>query len=159
MAQKKKNKQKTSVFCRNKKAFHDYLIEKRFEAGISLLGSEVKSIRDGKMNLSGAWIDLDENLDAVLKDAHISPYRLSSYFNHLEKRDRRLLLRKSQLSELSKKTESQGYTIVPLSVYPKGPWIKVEIALARGKRQFDKREAAKEKEAKKTIRNILRTGS
>ena len=69
------------------------------------------------------------------------------------------MLRKSQLSELSKKTESQGYTIVPLSVYPKGPWIKVEIALARGKRQFDKREAAKEKEAKKTIRNILRTGS
>lgn len=135
----------------NRKARHDYFIEDVFEAGISLLGSEVKSLRAGQGNLQEAFIRLDGK-GAVLQGFHISPYLQANINNHDPLRHRRLLLRQPELAKLKKKTAEKGRTIVPLRVYLKGSLVKVEIALATGKKNYDKRQALKEKTAKAEMR-------
>ena len=140
---------------RNRKVFHDYLVEARVEAGISLLGSEVKSLRQGRGNLSDAYV-LFRNGEAWLINAHISPYPQATHINHEPLRERKLLLSRRELRKLAAKVRERGYTLVPISLYFKGPWVKVELGLGRGKRKHDKRTALKEREERRDIERAAR---
>jgi len=143
------------VVCTNKKAYHDYFIEETFEAGIVLLGTEVKSLREGKANLSDSHVLIKGN-EAYLFNCHISPYSHGNIQNHDPLRTRKLLLNRAEIDKLRGKADQRGYTIVPLKIYFKGHLAKLEIGLARGKKLFEKREALKEKEAKREISRALK---
>ncbi len=139
----------------NRKALHDFEILNRFEAGLELTGHEAKAIRIGKLNLRGAFIDLRGG-EAYLLNAELPPYQEKNAPQDYEpKRARRLLLSKSELEELAQVTETKGLTIVPLAVYNKGRFLKVDVAVARGKRQFDKRESIKKRDTEKELRRSL----
>jgi SsrA-binding protein len=139
----------------NRKAYHDYIIGERYEAGIALRGSEIKSIREGRVSLAEGFVLLRGG-EAWLVNVHIAPYGMAGYSQHEARRERKLLLHRKQLSELSQAIQAKGYTIVPLRLYLRDNRAKVEIALARGKRQYDKRAALAEKEAQRTIRREMR---
>lgn len=139
----------------NRKAFHDYFIEETHEAGISLLGTEVKSIREGKLNLKDSYV-LMKDSEAFLLNAHISPYSHGNIMNHEPLRTRKLLLNRSEIERLKGKVAQKGYSLIPLKAYFKGPYVKIEIGLARGKKLFDKRESIKEKEAKRQIERAVK---
>ncbi len=139
----------------NRKARHDYFLLDEFEAGISLLGSEVKSLRAGNGNLQESHIQLRDD-GAWLYGCHISPYEQANRNNHEPLRPRRLLLRKPELEKLRKGTREKGMTIVPTRVYLKGSYIKVEIALAKGKKQHDKRHDIKDRDARREMDRALR---
>lgn len=144
------------IISKNRKAYHDFHIGDTLEAGIALTGTEVKSIRAGKINLSDGWVNLTSQEEAFLEQVHISPYSHGHRDNHPEKRVRKLLLKKKEIRKLGMQTSSKGYTIVPTKVYLKGRLIKVEIALAKGKKAFDKRETAKAKDAAKDIERAMK---
>lgn len=139
----------------NKKAYHDYFIEDTFEAGMVLEGTEIKSVRLGKVQLKESYVSIRRG-EAYIKGMHISPYDFGNRFNHDETRDRKLLLHSSEILKLENKVKLQGYAIVPLKVYLKGGKAKLEIALAKGKTLHDKRETDKvktmERMAKKAVR-------
>ncbi len=139
----------------NKKAFHDYEIIEKYEAGLSLLGTEIKSVRKGKVQLKEAYISFIKS-EAYIKGMNIAQYDHGNRFNHDETRDRKLLLHKSEIVKLSTKTKLQGLTVIPLRMYLKDGRAKLEIGLARGKSLYDKREDDKkrsmEREALKAIR-------
>ena len=140
------------VISQNKKAFHDFFIEETFQAGISLSGTEVKSLRAGRCSLKESFIKI-EGGSAFVEGMHISPYSHGNIFNLDPVRRRRLLLNKREINRLRAKVTQEGYTIVPLKAYFKGCYVKIDIALAKGKKHYDKREAI----AKKTqARNIQR---
>src|SRR5690554_2092117 len=147
--------EKTKLIAQNKKARHDYFIEDTFEAGIQLVGSEIKSIRLGKVNLNDAFVVIRGN-QAYLSNMHISKYDFSNRFNHEETRTRKLLLHKREILKLDAKTREQGYTIIPLKIYFKEALVKVEIAVAKGKKLHDKRESMKEADAKMRMKKILK---
>ncbi|MDD7385123.1 MAG: SsrA-binding protein SmpB [Actinomycetaceae bacterium] len=134
------------TIARNKKALHDYFIEDRFEAGLSLSGTEVKALRDSRASLTDAWVDIDRG-EAWLMDMNIPVYASGSWTNHVPKRKRKLLLHKSEIDELAGGADRKGYTIVPLELYFVRGYVKVEIALARGKQEWDKRETIRRREA------------
>ncbi len=134
----------------NKKAYHDFFIEDTLEAGISLAGTEVKSIRLGSISLKESFAIIKEN-SVFLINAHIAPYKMGSYFNVDPKRMRRLLLNRSEINKLKGKVEKKGYTLVPTKVYLKGALVKVEIGIAKGKEEHDKRDSIKEKEQMREI--------
>jgi SsrA-binding protein len=134
----------------NRKARHDFHVEDTFEAGIALVGSEVKSLRAGRANLQEAWVRLADD-GAWLVGCHISPYAEANQFNHDPLRERQLLLNRSELTKLARAVNQRGMTIVPLRIYLKGSRVKVEIALARGKKLHDKREATKAREARREM--------
>jgi SsrA-binding protein len=134
----------------NRKAHHEFFIEDRFEAGLALLGSEVKSLRAGQANLQEAHVRLTPD-GAWLHGCHISPYKWANRNNHEPVRPRRLLLRRSELAKLRKGTKEKGMTIVPLRLYLKGSWVKVEIALAKGKKYHDKRHSLKARDARRDM--------
>lgn len=141
---------KKNIEIKNKKANFEYHILQTFEAGIVLKGTEVKSIRQGKANINEAYCMFDKNGELWLKNMHISEYKSGSYYNHEPKRDRKLLLKKSELKKLHRKVMEKGFTIVPLRVYlSERGLVKVEIALAQGKKAFDKRHSIKEKDMKR----------
>jgi SsrA-binding protein len=144
------------VVCENRKAYHDYFIEETFEAGISLLGTEVKALREGKANLKDSYVII-KNDEAFLLNCHIGPYSHGNILNHEPLRTRKLLLHRREIERLRGKSQQRGYTIVPLKIYFKNNRAKLEIGLARGKRLFEKREAIKEREAKREIAKALRT--
>ena len=127
------------VVATNRKAGFQYFLLDRFEAGLSLMGSEIKSIRAGQVSLAEAYVDVENGRNAWLIEAHIAPYIQANRFNHDPKRKRRLLLHKRQIRELWNAVRMKGMTIVPTRVYLKGGRAKVEIALARGKKTYDKR--------------------
>jgi SsrA-binding protein len=127
------------VVATNRKARFEYFLLERFEAGISLYGSEIKSIRAGQISLAEAYIQTDGN-DAWLMNAHVAPYEQANRFNHDPKRPRRLLLHKREINELWNSVRQKGMTIVPVEVYLKDGRAKVEIALAKGKHLYDKRQ-------------------
>ena len=129
----------------NRRAHHDYHILESVEAGIQLQGTEVKAVRTGKVQLKDSFVEFRDG-QAFLVGAHISPYSHGNRENHLPERPRRLLLKRRQIERLFGRTLLKGYTVVPLSVYLKGNWVKVEIALAQGKKLYDKRESEKRKE-------------
>lgn len=134
----------------NRKARFDYAIEDTFEAGIELRGSEVKSLRKGDVNLKDSYVSFS-NGEAFLQNAHISVYKASSYMNHEPERKRKLLLNRTELSKIERAVEEKGYTCVPLKIYFKKGWAKVEIALARGKKSADKRESMKSRDADREL--------
>jgi SsrA-binding protein len=134
----------------NRRAWHEFSILDQYEAGISLTGSEVKSLRGGRANLQEAWVRL-ENHSAFLQGCHISPYEQANRNNHEPLRERRLLLHASELSKLHKATTEKGLTIIPLRIYLKGSRVKVEIAVAKGKKLYDKRQTLKERDAKREM--------
>ncbi len=132
------------LICQNKKAFHNYFVEEKYQAGISLLGSEVKSLRDGKVNLGDSYGDIKRG-EVFLVDAHISPYAQANRLNHEPLRTRKLLLHKREIRKLIGKVEQRGYTLIPLRLYFVQGKVKVELGLAKGKKLFDKRETLKKK--------------
>ena len=133
----------------NRKARHSYEIFDTFEAGLSLLGSEVKSLRGGRANLQEAYVRLDRDGNAELLGCHISPYEAANRNNHEPLRPRRLLLHNHELSKIRKATRERGMTIVPLRMYFKGSRVKLEIGLAKGKKSHDKRHDLKARDAKR----------
>ncbi len=138
------------LLVENRKARHDYELGDRFEAGIALLGPEVKSLRAGRANLREAWVRLADD-GAWLMGCHISPYAEANRFNSDPVRPRRLLLHRHELDKLRRAVQQRGMTVVPTRLYLKGSRIKVEIALGRGRRSHDKRHAIKEREARREI--------
>lgn len=144
------------IVCQNKKAYHDYQIEETVEAGIQLLGTEVKSLREGKANLKDSYV-LIKNSEALLFNCHISPYSHGNIMNQDPLRTRKLLLHKKEIEHLRGKVQQRGYTLIPLKIYFKGPYAKVKIGLARGKRLYEKREAIKEREAKRAIEKAIKS--
>lgn len=133
-------KEKTArLIANNKKAYHDFFIEEKFEAGIALHGTEVKSLRMGKCSIKEAFVRIDDG-EVFIHGMHISPYEKGNIFNRDPLRTRKLLLHKSEIRRLFGKIREKGYTLVPLQVYLKDSLVKVEIGLARGKKLYDKRE-------------------
>ncbi|OJX83865.1 MAG: SsrA-binding protein [Paludibacter sp. 47-17] len=144
----------SSILIKNKRATFDYEISERFTAGIQLVGTEIKSIRDGKASLTDTYCTFINN-ELWVKNMHIATYFFGTYNNHEVRRDRKLLLTKKELRKLSRATKETGYTIVPTKMYINANGLaKLEIGLARGKKNYDKRQALKEKEAKRESREV-----
>lgn len=150
MSKSKPEGENIRIVCQNKKAFHDYEIVERFEAGMVLLGTEVKSLRGGRANLKDSYAKVKKN-EIFLYGLHISPYTHASYENHEPERVRKLLLHAFEIKKLLGKTQERGFSLVPLRVYFKDGRAKVEIALARGKKEYDKRESIKRKEENREL--------
>lgn len=138
------------LIAQNKKAYHDYFIEDTYECGIELVGTEVKSMRAGGVNLRDSYANL-RNGEVILHNMHVSPYEKGNIFNRDPLRERKLLLHKYEIRKLIGKTKETGYSLVPLKVYLKGSLIKVELALVKGKKLYDKRDAIAERDAKRNI--------
>lgn len=143
------------IVSQNKKAYADYFIDETIEAGIVLTGTEVKSLRDGKANLKDSYVIIKDN-EAWLLNCHISPYSHGNIFNHDPLRTRKLLLHRKEIERLKGKIQQQGYTLIPLKLYFKGPYVKVEIALARGRKKYEKRDIIKKREAQREIERALK---
>ena len=144
------------TIANNKKAFHDYFIEDRLEAGIELFGTEVKSIRAGKVNLKDSFCQV-KNGEMMVYGMHISPYEKGNIFNRDPMRDRRLLLHKREILRLQAKVQQDGYALIPLSLYLKDSRVKVELGLARGKKLYDKRATAAERSAKRDMDRAMKS--
>ena len=138
----------TRLIANNKKAYHDYFIEEKYEAGLALVGTEVKSLRQGQCSIKEAFIRI-ENGEMYIYQMHIPPYEKGNIFNRDPLRVRKLLLHKAEINKLLGKQKEKGYTIVPLSVYFKDSLVKLEIGLARGKKLYDKREDIAKRDAKR----------
>ena len=136
------------IAAQNRKAYHDYFVEDKYEAGIELCGTEVKSLRQGGVNLKDAWCGIDDG-EIFVNGMHISPYEKGNIFNRDPLRVRKLLLHKSEINKLAGQIKMKGYTLMPLKVYFKGSLVKVEIGLARGKKLYDKRQDIAKKDAKR----------
>ncbi len=136
---------------KNRKARFNYFIEKTYEAGIVLSGTEIKSIRRGSANFNDAYISIN-NGEAFIKNMYIAKYEEGNRFNHDERRDRKLLLHKNEIKKLQSEVETAGYTIVPLRLYFNGNYAKIEIALAKGKKLYDKRETIKKRDIDRAMR-------
>ena len=143
------------IIAKNKKAFHDYFIEEKFEAGIELAGTEVKSIRLGNVNLKDSFCLIKDGQLSVL-GMHISPYEKGNIFNKEPRRPRRLLMHKREILRLFGRIKQDGYSLIPLSVYFRGPRVKLELGLARGKKLYDKRASAASRDAKREMDRALK---
>jgi SsrA-binding protein len=144
------------IITKNRKAYHDYHIEDSYEAGIVLMGSEIKSIRDNKININEGFVQQRDG-EMWLMGVHISPYDEASIFGHTDPmRPRKLLLHKREIDELSRRIRERGYTVVPTMLYLKKGRAKVEIALAKGKKLYDKRESIAKRENDRQLRRILK---
>ncbi len=143
------------VIANNKKAYHDYFIEDKYEAGIELLGTEVKSVRQGSVNLKDSWVNIKSG-EAFVMGMHISPYEKGNIFNKDPLRVRKLLLHKREIAKLYGLVKQDGYSLIPTSVYLKGSHVKVEVALAKGKKLYDKRETEAKKSAKRDMERAMK---
>ena len=153
------NKQPTSdekLVCVNRQARHNYFIDETYEAGLVLLGSEVKSLRDGKANLVDSYAQIRHG-EAFLINAHISPYAGANQFNHEPTRTRKLLLHAREIERLTGKTKERGLTLIPLKLYFKDGRAKVELGLARGKKLYDKRDTLRRKVAEREVERSLKS--
>ena len=144
------DKESVKLISQNKKAYHDYFIEETYECGISLAGTEVKSIRAGQVNLKDSFASVQSG-EVILIGMHISPYEKGNIFNKDPLRERKLLMHKAEIRRLIGKVKEDGYSLIPTKVYLKGSKVKIELALAKGKKLYDKRNAIAEKEAKRRI--------
>ena len=145
----------TKTIAVNRQARHNYFVQETYEAGIELCGTEVKSLRLGQVNLKDSWCDI-QNGELFIKQMHISPYEQGSFSNRDPLRPKRLLLHKKEIQMLEAKVSQAGYALVPLSVYFKNSRVKVEIALAKGKKLHDKRAVAAEKDAKRQMDRAMK---
>ena len=143
------------VMARNREARHEYFIEEDYEAGIELVGTEVKSIRLGTLNLKDAWCGIKDG-EMILNQMHISPYDHGNRFNVDSRRPRRLLMHKREIMRLFGKVKQDGYALIPLSVYLKGSLVKVKVGLCKGKKLYDKRQSAAEADAKRQIQRAMK---
>lgn len=143
------------VVATNRKAYHDYHIGETYEAGIVLTGTEIKSVRQGMVRLRDSFARV-ENGEVFLYNMNVSPYDAGNRFNHEPRRTRKLLLNKSEIRKLATKTQEKGFTLVPLKVYLKNGWAKVELALARGKRLYDKREDIKKRDIRRQVDRAIK---
>ena len=143
------------LIATNKKAYHDYFVEDTYEAGVVLVGCEVKSVRAGAVNLRDSFVII-KNGEVWMLNVHIAPYKQGSYNNVDSKRTRKLLLNKREINKLRGKVEQKGYTLVPLKIYFKDALVKIEIGLCKGKELHDKRAAIKEREVKRSIDRTLK---
>lgn len=143
-------KESVKMIANNKKAYHDYFIDEKYEAGIELYGTEVKSLRMGKCSIKESFIKVENN-QVYVYGMHISPYEKGNIFNKDPLRTRKLLLHKLEIRKMQSKIKEKGYTLVPLQVYFKGSLVKVEVGLARGKKLYDKRDDIARKDAKREI--------
>lgn len=143
------------IVAKNRAAYHNYFIEDSYEAGLKLVGSEIKSIRTGKVSIKEAYVTFKNN-EAFITNMHISTYKQANRYNHDEIRPRKLLLHKKEISSLSVKSQQQGYSVIPLKLYLKRGLAKVEIGLAKGKKDYDKRHALKAKDQKRRMEKAMR---
>jgi len=150
-----KKKQPRGDIAVNRRAWHDYFIDEQYEAGMVLTGTEVKSLRDGRANLRDGYVRIDGR-EAWLENVHISSYAQGGYANHEPLRPRKLLLHSREIASLIGKVRQRGYTLIPLRVYFSHNRAKVEIGLARGKREYDKRQAIAEADAKREMERAIR---
>ena len=139
----------------NRRAFHDYFIEERYHAGISLVGTEVKSLREGKANLQDSFARIEKG-EVFLYNAHVASYRYGNRCNHDPTRTRKLLFKRAEIERLFGRTQRRGFTLIPLKIYFSHGWVKVELALARGKKLYDKRETMARKSSEREIRKTLK---
>ena len=144
------------IVAKNSKAHHDYFIEEKYEAGIELAGTEVKSIRMGNVNLKDSFCLIKDGQLSVL-GMHISPYEKGNIFNKDPRRPRRLLMHKREIMRLFARIKQDGYSLIPLSVYFKGPRVKLSLGLARGKKLYDKRESAAKRDAKREMDRAMKS--
>ncbi|NWF73513.1 MAG: SsrA-binding protein SmpB [Nitrospirae bacterium] len=155
MVQQQKEKSEKAVVT-NRKAYHDYFIEEKFEAGIMLQGTEVKSIREGRVNLQDSYASV-KGAEVFLHHCHISPYSHGNIMNHDPLRTRKLLLHRKEINKLLGKTQQQGLTLIPLRIYfSKHGLAKVELGLAKGKKQHDRRESIKTREASREVERAMK---
>lgn len=142
------------IICKNQRAGYDYFLEDKYECGLELLGTEVKSMRLGKGIINEAYVAIDNSGEVWLQNATITQYEFGNINNHVETRKRKLLLKREEIQQIEKKMATKGYTVIPLALYFKDSLVKCEIALAKGKKLFDKRDTA----AKKDVERKLRQG-
>ena len=142
--------------AQNKKAYHDYFVLEEYEAGIELFGTEVKSIRQGRVNLKDAWCSID-NGEIFVNGMHISPYEQGNIFNRDPLRKKKLLMHKKEINRLFGRVKQDGLTLIPLSLYFKGSRVKVQLGLCKGKKLYDKREDAAKKDAKRQIERAVKS--
>lgn len=145
----------TKELVKNRRAYYDYEILDTFECGISLTGTEVKSLKNHGGSLQDAYVTI-KDLELYLLNASIAPYSFGNIYNHEEKRKRKLLLHKLEIEKLIRKTQEKQMALIPLSIYIKNRWIKVKIAIAKGKKKYDKRSKLKEEEQKKAVQRALK---
>ena len=144
------------IVAKNSKAFHEYFVEERFEAGIELFGTEVKSIRLGTLNLKDAWCSVKDG-ELWVRQMHISPYEKGNIFNKDPIRPRRLLMHKREIMRLFARIKQDGYSLIPLSIYFRGPRVKLELGLAKGKKLYDKRDSAAARDAKREMDRAIKS--
>lgn len=151
-------KESFKTIAQNKKAYHDYFIEDKMEAGIELFGTEVKSVRQGRVSLKEAWCSIVKG-ELFINGMHISPYEQGNIFNKDPMRVRRLLMHKKEIMRIFGLVKQDGYTLMPLSIYLKGSLVKVQVGLCKGKKLYDKRQDMAEKSAKRNIERALKERS
>ena len=148
-------KENTKTIAQNKKAFHDYFVIESMEAGIELCGTEVKSIRNGRVNLKDSWCSIDDG-ELYIKGMHISPYEQGNIFNRDPMRVRRLLMHKREIMRLFGTVKQDGYSLIPLSLYFKGSKVKVQLGLCKGKKLYDKRAVQAKKDSDRAIERAMK---
>ena len=144
------------IIAQNREARHEYFVIETLETGIELVGTEVKSLRNGGVTLKDSWADIDDG-ELIVKGMHISPYEMGNIFNKDPRRPRRLLAHKSEIRRFAQQIKLQGYTLVPLSLYFKHGRVKLELGLCKGKKLYDKRATAAERDARRDIERALKT--
>jgi SsrA-binding protein len=149
-------KSSDSELVSNRRALHNYEILDTYEAGVILTGTEIKSLRDHGGSLQDAYVLISDSNDVILKNSSIAPYRFGVTFGHAERRDRKLLLHKREIAKLKSLSEEKGLALIPLSMYLKNGFVKIKVAVAKGKRNYDKRASLKEKEHKKAIDRAMK---
>ena len=149
---------KTKTIALNRQARHEYFVVESLETGIELVGTEVKSLRMGQVNLKDSWVEIEDG-ELLLHGMHISPYEKGNIFNKDPLRPRRLLMHRKEIRRLAQQIEVEGYTLVPLSLYFKGSMVKVELGLCKGKKLYDKRAATAERDAKRAIDRAIKSQS
>lgn len=155
MAEKKKTQK---IIAQNKKARHDYFVDETYEAGVVLTGTEIKSVRAGAVNLKDSYCSF-ENGEIFAVGVHISPYEQGNRFNHQPLRDKKLLMHRKEILKLQGRVQQKGFSVIPLSLYFSGSYVKMEIGLCRGKKLYDKRETDAERQADRTMERHLKDRS
>lgn len=155
MAEKKKTQK---IIAQNKKARHDYFVDETYEAGVVLTGTEIKSVRAGAVNLKDSYCSF-ENGEILAVGVHISPYEQGNRFNHQPLRDKKLLMHRKEILKLQGRVQQKGFSVIPLSLYFSGSYVKMEIGLCRGKKLYDKRESDAERQADRTMERHLKDRS
>ncbi len=152
MAEKKKTQK---IIAQNKKAWHDYFVDETYEAGVALTGTEIKSVRAGAVNLKDSYCSF-EGGEMFAVGVHISPYKQGNRFNHEPMREKKLLMHRKEILKLQGRVQQKGFSVIPLSLYFAGSYVKMEIGLCRGKKLYDKRESDAERQADRTMERHLK---